>query len=230
MPEGWKAEETSNGVDISSPDGSVIANSAVLMGSQGSTDPWSFLKWALDAAGYSNLKRINAKDLPSQPSGYLGHSYVVKTFQITFDDEKGQPRRAEVTIGICNAYGAFSAAFQGFSTPPDRFDELKTWLPLLPDSVQPIDASRVGNQNTVLLPRNHPLDDSSIMASWEARRESQDRIDQNQHETTMGYERMVSPVDGQVYSMPFEKYDPTAGGYRDPADSNGVLKHAPPGQ
>src|SRR5687768_6945929 len=50
MPKGWKASETSNGVDLTSPDGSMAATSAVLMGSSGEPDPWSFLTWALSAA------------------------------------------------------------------------------------------------------------------------------------------------------------------------------------
>jgi hypothetical protein len=230
MPEGWKANETSNGVDMTSPDGQVTASSVVLMGSMGKNDPWSFLSWALGAAGYTNLERISAENLPPQPSGYPGISYEVKAFQIRFTDKDGADRCAECTVGICNAYGSFSAALQMFATPPDEFDKGKTWLPMLTDSVRAIDASRVGNQNTVLLARNHPLDNSSTIASWQARRDSQDRIDQGQHESTMGYESMVSPTDGSHYNMPYEAYDGTVGGYRDPADRTQILKHAPPGQ
>lgn len=229
MPRGWKADETSNGVDMTSPDGHMTASSAVLMGGQGTTDPWSFLAWALGASGCKNLERISAENLPSQPSGYPGIGYEVKAFVIRFTDKDGAARRAECTVGICNAYGSFSAAFQMYATPPDEFAKGKNWLPMLTDSVRPIDASRVGNQNTVLLPRNHPLDDSSIMESWQARRDSQDRIAQGQHESTMGYERMVSPTDGTAYNMPYEAYDATVGGYRDPADRTQILKHAPPG-
>jgi len=228
-PEGWKSQETSNGVDLTSSDGKMGASSAVLIGSSGETDPWRFLNWALGAAGFRQIEKLSEESLPSQPSGYPGNDYEVKAFVITYTDKDGFSRQAEVTVGICNVYGASSAAFQMYWSEPAEFKKAKTWLPMLADDVRPLDASRLGNHNTVLMPRNHPLDDSSIMESWQARRDSQDRIDQMQHETTMGYERMTSS-NGSHYNMPFELYDPKIGGYRDPADPNQAMKHAPPGE
>src|SRR5687768_7216279 len=70
MPKDWKASESSNGVDLTSPDGSMAASSAVLMGSNGTSDPWSFLTWALSATGSRDIERVSAEDLPPQPSGY----------------------------------------------------------------------------------------------------------------------------------------------------------------
>ena len=229
-PAGWKCNETSNGVDMTSPDGKLLATSAVLFGSVGQTDPWDFLNRTLSAVAIRSLRRISTRDLPPQPSGYPGISYRIQAFEVTFTDPALGARHGECTVGVCNAFGSFSVAMQAYSTPPNRFEEGKTWLPLLPDSVRPIDPARIGNQNTLLMPRNHPLDNSSIMAGWQARRASQDRINQKQHETTMGYERMVSPIDGRHYNMPFENYDGTMGGYRDPADRTRILKHAPPGE
>lgn len=228
-PKGWKSSETSNGVDLASPDGKMGASSAVLIGSIGESNPWRFLSWALEAAGYRQIERVSAENLPSQPSGYPGISYEVKAFVIKYLDPSGSERQAEVTVGICNAYGTYSAAFQMYFAAPGEFKNAKTWLPMLTDCVRPLDASRLGNRNTVLLPRNHPLDDSSIMGAWQARQESMDRIDQARHETTMGYERMVSS-DGTYYNMPFERYDAKLGGYKDPADSQQIMKHAPPGE
>lgn len=228
-PEGWNSQETSNGVDLTSPNGQMGASSAVLIGSVGASDPWQFVNWALGAAGYRQIEKVSEESLPSQPSGYPGIDYDVKAFVLTYLDKDGSQRQAEVTVGICNAYGTYSAAFQMYWSQPAEFQKAKAWLPMLTDSVKSLDASRMGDRNTVLMPRNHPLDDSSIMESWQARRDSQDRIDQKQHETTMGYERMASS-DGTLYNMPFEQYDATLGGYRDPADRSQAMKHAAPGE
>ena len=230
MPAGWKAMETTNGVDMISPDGKLIANSVLLMGSPGASDPWTFLTTMLTAIGMRDLKGITTTDQPSQPSGYPGVPFVIKTFEITFSDPKLGPRHAECTVGVCSAYGGNSAAMQGFSTPPEKFEEFRTWMPLLCEGVKAIPGANIAQQNSVILAQNHPLHNEGLMKSWELRRASQDRINQKQHETTMGYERMVSPINGAHYNMPFENYDGTMGGYRDPANRNEILKHAPPGE
>jgi hypothetical protein len=41
-------------------------------------------------------------------------------------DKEGSERRAEGTVGICNAYGTFSATFQMYWAHPAEFDKGKT--------------------------------------------------------------------------------------------------------
>jgi hypothetical protein len=230
MPEGWQAAESANGVDMTSPDGKMSASSALLSGAPGSTTPWGFVQNVAKMLGLTSVKRLSARTLPPHKSGYPGIDWTIQEFEIACADKEGIARRASVACGICNAYGSYSAILQTYSTPVGEFDRGKTWLPRLVESVKAINPGRVAYQDNIIPVRNNPLDDSAIMESWEARQQSQDRISQKQHETTMGYERMVSPVDGRHYNMPFESYDAAAGGYRDPADRNGTLKHAPPGQ
>ncbi|HVT11467.1 MAG TPA: hypothetical protein VHE55_04305 [Fimbriimonadaceae bacterium] len=230
-PAGWTATESPNGVDLSSPDRSLTASAALLKGSRGQTDPWTFTNMVLAQAGMRDIRQISSQNLPSQPSGMPGFPWTIQEFEITYTDGSGQARHADYTCGICGVYGrSYDALIQGFSTPAGSFDKDKTWLPVVAGSVNAIDASKVAYQRDLIPVSNHPLDDSAIMESWETRRRSQDHIDQTQRETTMGYERMTSPIDGKTYDMPFELYDETAGGYRDPADRNQILKHAPPGQ
>jgi hypothetical protein len=230
MPAGWKAAETANGLDLTSADGKLVASSVVLANTPGSSTPWNFVRYALQATGATNVKQIRTKDLPPMKSGFPGINWTIQDIEVTCTDKDGVDRRADFTCGICNAYGAFSAIVQTFSTPDGAYDRAKTWLPLLVENVRAIDPRKVAYQDKVLLPRNHPLDNSALMESWEARRTSQDRIDQKQHESTMGYERMVSPITGSHYNMPFENYDATIGGYRDPSDRTQILKHAQPGE
>lgn len=230
-PEGWTASETANGVDLKSADGSITASAALLKGSPGQTDPWTFTNMVLTQAGMRDIRQVSSQDLPSQPSGMPGLPWTIQEFEVTYTDGSGQARHADYTCGICGVYGrSYDALLQGFSTPADSFDKDKTWLPVVAGSVNATDPSKVAYQQDLIPVKNHPLDDSAIMEAWETRRQSGDRIDQTQRETTMGYERMTSPIDGRNYDMPFELYDGTAGGYHDPADPNQILKHAPPGQ
>src|SRR5262249_31690801 len=68
MPADWTSHESTNGVDMVSADGTLIANSFLLMGSLGSSDPWRFLTSTLAAIGMRDLKGISSMDQPSQPS------------------------------------------------------------------------------------------------------------------------------------------------------------------
>ncbi|MDA8161470.1 MAG: hypothetical protein M0022_00980 [Desulfobacteraceae bacterium] len=50
-----------------------------------------------------------------------------------------------------------------------------------------------------------------------------DRISKEHREGTMGQERLKDPETGRIYTMPLNKYDPTAGGYRNPKRPDELL-------
>ena len=229
MPADWKSTETANGVDMTSPDGMMTANSALLVGNQGKSDPWTFVSSMLTVLGNHQIQQVTKKDLPPQRSGYPGINWEIQEFEVNFMDPRGTARHSNCTCGICNAYGSYSAIIQIFATKSEEYDENKTWLPLLAQSVKAIDPGKIAYQNDVLPVRNHPLDNSALMASWKEKNLSQDRISKAQQEGMMGYERMVSSS-GQHYNMPLETYDGTVGGYRNPEHPEEVLKSARPGE
>lgn len=228
MPAEWRATETGNGVDMNSPNGRLWANSVLLTGSPGRTTPWDFLEMLLGKLGATNINQISAHDLPPAASGYPGINWEIQEFELTFTDAKGVPQHANSTCGILNAYGSYSVVLQSVSAPEDQFEQAKTWLPLLPQSVVAIDPSKIAYQDQLIPVRNHPLDNSGLMESWEQKNLSQDRISKAQREGMMGYERMVSPTTGRHYNMPLETYDGTAGGYRNPDHPEEILKPTQP--
>jgi hypothetical protein len=230
MPTDWRANESGNGVDMISPDGSLIANSMLLTGSTGQTTPWSFLVTLLTQLGDRDINGLSTRDLPSLPSGYPGIDWQIQEFELTFTDTTGVSRHADCTCGVCNAYGGYSVLMQAFSARVDEFDRAKTWLPLLAQSVMAINPGQIAYQNQLIPVQNRPLDNSGLMESWQEKRLSQDRIAKAQQEGMMGYERMVSPTTGQHYNMPLETYDGTVGGYRDPDHPNEILKSTKPGE
>jgi hypothetical protein len=228
MPAEWRANETGNGVDMNSPNGKLWANSVLLTGNPGQTTPWDFLTMLMGKLGATDINQISAHDLPPAASGYPGIDWDIQEFELTFTDAKGVAQHANSTCGVLNAYGGYSVVLQSVSAPEDEYDQAKTWLPLLPQSVAAIDPGKIAYQNQLIPVRNHPLDNSGLIESWEQKNLSQDRISKAQREGMMGYERMVSPTTGRHYNMPLETYDGTVGGYRNPDHPDEILKPTQP--
>src|SRR6185436_17221200 len=214
MPAEWQANETGNGVDLISPDGKLSATSVLLTGSRGQTTPWEFVVLMLGKLGATDINQISAQDLPPAPSGYPGINWEIQEFELTLTDSKGVSQQADVSCGILNAYGGYSVVLQMFSAAENEFDQARTWLPLLPQSVRAIDPGNIAYQKQLIPVRNRPLDNSGLMESWKQKNLSQDRISRAQRKGMMGYEPMVSPTTGRNYNMPLESYDGTVGGYR----------------
>ena len=230
MPIGWRAYESGNGVDLTSPDGRFFANSTLLTGSWGQTTPWTFLVTVLNQIGARNINGLSAVNLPWVPSAYPNIYWQVQEFELTLTDAAGWSRHADCTVAICNAYGGYSALLQSFSAPINEWEQARTWLPLLAQSIIVTNPDQVAYQNQLIPVRNRPLDNSGLMESWQQRRLSQDRIAKAQREGMMGYERLVSAETGKYYNMPLETYDGTVGGYRNPEHPNEILKPTRPGE
>jgi hypothetical protein len=228
MPADWHANETGNGVDMTSPDGHLIANAVLLTGNAGETTPWDFLVTLYTRIGNTNINQISRQDLPPVQSGYPGINWQIQEFELTYSDPKGVAQHADNTCGILNVYGGYSVVLNTYSAPEPEFAQAKTWMPLLPQSVAAIDPGKIAYQSQLIPVRNHPLDNSGLMESWEQKNLSQDRISKAQREGMMGYERMVSPTTGRYYNMPLETYDGTVAGYRNPDHPEEILKPTEP--
>ncbi len=227
MPKDWHSNETTNGVDISSPDNSAGASSALLVGAPGQSSPRRFVEVFLPQCGLQNMKILASKDLPDQ--NYAGMPMKITQMEMTYN-LNGGAFHGLCTCAIVNGWGQYTAFLQSAGSAPEQWDKVKTWLPAVAESVTITNPRQVALQDRITLPKNRPLDDSSIMSSWEERNKSQDRISQKWEETTLGYERMKDTSTGQMYDMPFENYDATRGGYVNPQRPTEILEHAEPGE
>lgn len=224
-PKGWRVKETTNGVDLFSPDGRTFVSSALLHGSFGQMTPRDFLIMTMRQVNPS--ARISAATaLPSQP-GIWG-PWQLEDFDLTAVHQ-GTPVRMHATIGLSAGYGRYSVAMSLYQAPATHWEHDKLWLPAVAQSVIVTNARQVAGQDTVMLPRNNPLDNSGLIESWRQKGLSEDRISQGQREGTMGYTRLEDPTTGQHYEMPLEAYDGTAGGYRNPTRPTELLRKLPPG-
>lgn len=224
-PKGWSAKETTNGVDLIAPNGKTFVSSALLQGSFGHMTLRDFLMMTMQQVNPS-AQIDGSTVLPSQP-GIWG-PWQLEEFTLT-GVYKGTPVRMRATVGLSAGYGRYSVAMSLYQAPATSWQHDQLWLPTVAQSIVVTNAQQVAGQDSVMLPRNNPLDNSGLIESWRQKRLSEDRIAQGQREGTMGYTRLEDPNTGQRYEMPIEAYDGTIGGYRNPNHPNEVLIKLPAG-
>lgn len=224
MPRGWTVKETSNGVDLFSPDGKTLVSSALVHGSMGKPSPRQFLAMVMGQVNPS-AQVLASRPLPRQ-RGIWG-PWVAEDFELQAQ-QQGTPVRLGATVGVSEGHGRYSATMTLYQAPASRWAHDKLWLPAVAQSIAATNLRELAGQNGVVLPRNNPLDNSGLIESWRRKGLSEDRISQGRHEGTMGYERLED-VTGRRYDMPIEAYDSKVGGYRDPNRPTELLRKLPPG-
>ena len=228
-PEGWTESETANGVTLTAPDRVTSVSSVLLLRSMGGTTPADFTLRAVSMIpGTTDVRTLSVKNLPDQPSGY-GAPWKVQEVEMSYRTD-GTILRATWTTGIVPYFGAFDAFMLGYQAPADHFDDMKLWLSPIARSVIITNPRQVAGNDTLVTPRNNPLDNSSLIESWRQKGLSEARISQARREATMGYERAKDPETGRIYEMPLETWDGTAGGYRNPQRPTEILQPTEPGE
>ncbi|MDD2763792.1 MAG: HEAT repeat domain-containing protein [Opitutaceae bacterium] len=228
-PAGWTESESTNGVTLTAPDGLTSVSSALLLRSPGMTTPADFAVWMLDMVPENGaLQVLGKRDLPDQPSGF-GTPWKVQELEMLYT-VNGRPVRAIWTCGIVAVSGVFDAFVLGYQAPPPEFATAKLWLAPVARSVTITNPGEVAGNNTLLTPKNHPLDNTALLESWRQKGLSEDRIAKAQREETMGYERMKDPETGRIYEMPLERWDGTIGGYRNPQRPEEILQPTTPAE
>jgi hypothetical protein len=229
VPVGWTESESTNGVTLTAPDELTSVSSALLLRSPGRTTPADFTVWMLGMVpGNSDLHVLTTRDLPDQPSGF-GAPWKVQEIEMRYA-ANGNPVRATWTCGVVAVLGTFDAFILGYQAPPADFDTAKLWLAPIARSVAITNPRQVAGNDSLLTPRNHPLDNSALLESWRQKGLAEDRISKAQREGTMGYERAKDPETGRVYEMPLESWDGAAGGYRNPLRPEEILQPTAPGE
>lgn len=224
-PPGWRVNETSNGVDLTSPDGRTIATSAILLRSPGSTTPTQFILAMIPRVpGFSGFRVLSTTNLPPQ-GGFL-----VQRVECAYA-ANGVPVRASYTAAVRSMMGmSFDAAVVGYHAPAGEFDRARDWLARVAADIQITNTAQVAGNDQIMPAQNHPLDNSGLLESWRQKGLSEDRISKARREATMGYERVRDSDTGQVYEMPLEAWDGTRGGYVNPQRPTELLDPTQPGE
>ncbi len=229
VPKGWTVNETTNGVDLTAPDGKTGVSCFLLMGAFGNATPRDFLAQRLQALGLPDARIGAVRPLPDVPlaPGLPVWKVIEADVTLTY---QGVPSRATVTCGVIQGAGQYCATVSAYQAPAASWEKVRTWLPAVSRSVVITNPKEVAGLDRVQLPRNNPLDDSAIKSVWKEKGVSGDRMSQASREGTMGYERMESPTTGRKYELPLEHYDATVGGYRNPDRREEILVKPAPGE
>jgi hypothetical protein len=230
-PAGWHANETQNGVDLVAPDGITAAGSQLLRGAPGSTTPKDFVVQMLGLVpGYAGLQLLAVHPLPDQRAGTWRGAWKIAEVELA-GAYRGVPFRGAWTCGISGMWGmSYDALLQGYQAPAAQFEAARLWLCRIASCITVANLRGLAGNDQVIQPRNNPLDNSGLLESWRQKGLSEARISQARREGTMGYERMKDAATGHIYEMPFEAYDGTVGGYRNPLRPTELLQKAQPGE
>jgi len=113
----------------------------------------------------------------------------------------------EGTLGGRPVHGVYTVTSSGFgfmsglrACAAASWDARKLLLGRVLEGVRITSTSGPSSQG-VMLPRNNPLDDSTIMSSWNARNESQDRTSQAWSNATLGVEQVQSESTGELWTV-----------------------------
>jgi hypothetical protein len=229
-PPGWAAQESTNGVTLRSPDGRERAGFLLLLRSPGASTPRAFvLRFLPMDPSYRIVAVESERRLPDLPGGLPGVAWQVSELSLRLLVD-GVPHRALFTCAVKNAFGQFDAFLSYLHAVEPAWPAARQWLPQLTRGITIVNPGQVAMNDQLLRPRNNPLDNSGLLESWRRKGLSEDRISQARREGTMGYERMKDASTGRMYDMPFETYDGTAGGYRNPVRPGELLVKARPGE
>ncbi|MEK7466587.1 MAG: hypothetical protein AAB074_04160 [Planctomycetota bacterium] len=222
MPQGWRFNETANGVDVYAPDEKAGAGVSVVFNYPGQTTPERVIDRVDELLGITDANVVKEKPLPDVMGyGGLPWKLLERDYKYTF---KGLKARRKSTAGVQSYGNGFHAALGYYSCEAKKWDELSTWLVAIVNSIVVTNPRQLANLDKVSLPKNNPMDHDALRGYWKEKGLSEDRIAQGQREGMMGYEEMESRDTGKTFQMPLETYDATKGGYHNPDNFDEILQ------
>ncbi len=171
-PAGWRVSETMAGVTLTSPDGLYSASLATLLRSRGTRTPADFLRWVFShVPGCKDLRILSTRRLPSQRMSYQVWQQIEAKVAYV---ENGLPVTGVYKLGVANYYGMNDAVIVGYRTANARFQEAQGFMPQIAKSIILTNAAEANGNNTLIRPKNNPLDNSAIIQAGQNRQRAVD--------------------------------------------------------
>ncbi len=170
-PPGWRHSESNAGVTLTSPDGRYSAFLAMLLRSKGSRTPLDFLQWMLSRTGCTNVRILSKRNLPAQRMSYQVWQFVEVTLSYK---EQGLPVTGKIKSGVANYSGMNDAMIVGYRAAHDDFQNAQSFMPKIAKSIILTNAAGANGNDTVIRPKNNPLDNTGMIKAWEKNQEIHD--------------------------------------------------------
>jgi len=194
-PAGWRVSESNAGVTLTSPDGRYSAFLASLLRSRGSRTPVDFLRWVLSATGCTNVRVISTKQLPPQRMSYQVWKFIEATLAYT---AHGMPVTAVIKSGVANYYGMNDAMVVGYQAANSDFANAQSFMSQIAKSIVLTNAAGANGNDTIIHPKNNPLDNSATIKSWENRQRGVDEAMHNDANARRGAVDLYDPSTGET--------------------------------
>ena len=214
MPQGWHVSETNSGVTLTSPDGKYSALLAGLMRSRGTTTPQAFLQRMFSLVpSFRNTRILSVRNLPSQRMSYQVWQFIEAKVSYT---DNGLPVTGVYKAGVANYYGMNDAILVGYRATNAEFQQAQSFMPVIAKNIILTNGSGAFGNNTIVQPKNNPLDNSGIIKSGQYRDGVREHASEAWREGMMGTEPTIDPKTGKTRNTPLGDYNPARGGYVNP--------------
>lgn len=228
VPQGWRVNESDNGIEIVSPDGVTAVVGSIVLGAAGQASPEQYLRGNLARVGQPDARFVSVQPAEDWPGPAPG--LVWKGIETEIESrQNGRPIHIRATSHVLQDAGQYSAIVTGAQSPSEEWESVKDWLPRVRDSIRLTNGSIPGASMAAALPRGIRHDEiyGRFNEAWNARQVPAADLSQARREGTMGYVRLIDPETDRVWELPLEAYDPTVGGYRNPIKPDLLLQKAP---
>lgn len=228
VPQGWRVSESDNGIEIVAPDGVTAVVGSIVVGAAGEPSPERYLRDNLARVGQPDARFVTVRPAEEWPGPQPGFTWKGIEAEIE-SRQNGRPIHIRATSHVLQGAGQYSAIVTGAQAPAEEWDAVKDWLPRVRDSIRLTSGGIPGASMAAALPRGIRHDDiyGRFNDAWSARQVPAVDLSQARREGTMGYVRLIDPETDRVWELPLEAYDPTVGGYRNPAKPDLLLQKAP---
>lgn len=222
-PQGWRVNETSNGIDISAPDGLTGVTASIVFGMFGAESPEGYLRKVLATLPLTDVRFEKEAPTPSTPGPY-GLQWRGIEAEFTAKS-KGRPIHVRAITHVLQGNGQYFAIMTGIQGPAHQWNSLKNWLPQVRDSIVLTNVAGPAGSMSKGLPKGIRHDDvyGSYNKGWTARGVPSAQVSAARREGTMGYTRQKDPVTGQIYDVPLDAYNASRGGYVNPVRPTELL-------
>ncbi|HYR12535.1 MAG TPA: hypothetical protein VEQ60_32400 [Longimicrobium sp.] len=228
VPQGWRVNETDNGIEIVAPDGVTGVVGSIVVGAAGQPSPEAYLRQNLARVGQADARLVSVQPAPDWPGPTPEFTWRGIEAEIE-SRQSGRPIHIRATSHVLQGAGQYSAIVTGAQSPAEEWDQVKDWLPRVRDGIRLTNGAVPGASMAAAPPRGIRHDDiyGRFNDAWSARQVPAADLSQARREGTMGYVRLIDPETDRVWELPLEAYDATAGGYRNPVKPDLLLQKAP---
>jgi hypothetical protein len=221
-PPGWRVSESNSGVTLTSPDGRYAASLASLLRSRGTITPQHFLQWIFThVPSYTNARVLSVRGLPSRQMSYQVWQFIEARVAYT---DNGLPVTGIYKVGVANYGGMNDAMIVGYRAAQGDFDRARPMISRVADSIFLTNAVEANGNNTIIHPKNNPLDNSGLIQSGQNRDRVREHASEGWREGMMGSETTIDPKTGRQRNTPLSDWNGARGGYVNPDRPDELLQ------